>query len=1117
MVEQIVQTLYKSRPCAPLNIVEQIPALARRIEATLFKNAASVAEYSDRFTLEARMKSIASSSVSRAKRQRQTPHNSSCDLVKLHQNHRKRAMIGRRESETDLAKHEAPAIVACVSINGGEKEIAFNFSKSTANYNNNNASDQGRDNECALSLSNWSDDGEMPQERHRSASCDDEDELSSNLSNEDYEEDDQDSDVMDEDGQGNFNGRRDRQVVIPGGSTSSNASSRPLVATGESRAHAQVQRTLRAIHHQIRELLQTPVEDQDRISNIVLDLQTSVIAFATSAARRRKLAEALAQGMLCFVDEMQYRGNCLHRRTTTRATATAHVSLSACYRRQCLPLGLVVLPVESDESDKVDASAVANEVAPKAMTASAPAGTSDLAAATSRSETASAAQANKQDSLLHPISHLINFAAEHFAFKQGERAKNTREMEPALLRALLSLFKVRGEHLNRADRLMLGRTVDRFVEGNPAEVSPLVVNLLLKKWPRHSSERQVVLLTQLESVFRFSDDPTVVSLLCPVVRCVARCVGHDNWHVSNAAMSFAEKLGDFAKAYIKEEPLVAVAVENLAQNLAKVSAAHWHAAVRIRANALADRAGRPGVGLPLLLLGGDLIPGLGFAFVVARRRLGVAFFLAGVAFFLAGVAFFLAGVAFLADAVFFSLLSALTISSSDMLSRFSVEILVDIVAAALSCCLSCAPTRRAAASPAAAAAAAAGNGCGTCCESANEASQLAVGRSRWLAGGSVADAERSRGRGHRENKSARMSRLYPGWGSGKASLEETFSVYSLESLGKADMEGGDKVILPQSTFRKVSRMKLPFPLTFEVTNPRLSKGGPTGGPKGGGSRKVIPREGNDKADEGKKKPRRPLVKQFCGVYEFSAPEDKAFVPNWMMRNLRLKQGQKIHFRSVLDGKIPRGTSCRLQPHTTAFLDLAASMDLRELLEHSFRNYSVLSTGQTLVVNFAGDNYRIDVVETKPEGAISLYGNLDLEVDFAPPLDQPDVGKLRPGSREMQEGEQAAQLSFGIAEISAADPAALPAGLANVVTTNQVTSPSQRQGKVESQAGQGQTSQKPQAHDWGKGQSLNGQVVVNSPTKATQQSSAPGVIQTENLTEGSAGPTIAQPTAAVTAS
>lgn len=50
-----------------------------------------------------------------------------------------------------------------------------------------------------------------------------------------------------------------------------------------------------------------------------------------------------------------------------------------------------------------------------------------------------------------------------------------------------------------------------------------------------------------------------------------------------------------------------------------------------------------------------------------------------------------------------------------------------------------------------------------------------------------------------------------------------------------------------------------------------------------------------------------------------------------------------------------------------------------------RNYSCLTTGDSIMVAYNNKKYYIDIVETKPSNAISII-ETDCEVDFAPPLD-----------------------------------------------------------------------------------------------------------------------------------
>ena len=64
------------------------------------------------------------------------------------------------------------------------------------------------------------------------------------------------------------------------------------------------------------------------------------------------------------------------------------------------------------------------------------------------------------------------------------------------------------------------------------------------------------------------------------------------------------------------------------------------------------------------------------------------------------------------------------------------------------------------------------------------------------------------------------------------------------------------------------------------------------------------------------------------------------------------------------------------------------------MEQAMKHYSVLSKGQVLDVRAAGEAHRLEVLEVRPGTSVSLYGDLDLEVDFAPPKDMPEQGGMR---------------------------------------------------------------------------------------------------------------------------
>ncbi|KAF2567028.1 hypothetical protein F2Q68_00027181 [Brassica cretica] len=117
----------------------------------------------------------------------------------------------------------------------------------------------------------------------------------------------------------------------------------------------------------------------------------------------------------------------------------------------------------------------------------------------------------------------------------------------------------------------------------------------------------------------------------------------------------------------------------------------------------------------------------------------------------------------------------------------------------------------------------------------------------------------------------------------------------------------------------------------------------------------------------------------CGVLEFIAEEGMIYMPYWMMQNLLLQEGDIVRVRNVT---LPKGTYVKLQPHTTDFLDIS---NPKAILETALRNYSCLTTGDSIMVPYNNKKYFIDIVETKPANGISII-ETDCEVDFAPPLD-----------------------------------------------------------------------------------------------------------------------------------
>ncbi|KAD6795710.1 hypothetical protein E3N88_06606 [Mikania micrantha] len=138
----------------------------------------------------------------------------------------------------------------------------------------------------------------------------------------------------------------------------------------------------------------------------------------------------------------------------------------------------------------------------------------------------------------------------------------------------------------------------------------------------------------------------------------------------------------------------------------------------------------------------------------------------------------------------------------------------------------------------------------------------------------------------------------------------------------------------------------------------------------------------------------------CGVLEFIAEEGMVYMPYWMMANLVLQEGDIVRVKNVT---LPKGSYVKLQPHTKDFLDIS---NPKAILETTLRNFSCLTTGDSIMVAYNNKKYYIDIIETKPSHAISII-ETDCEVDFAPPLDYKEPEKLAPSSKAPAQGEEAA--------------------------------------------------------------------------------------------------------------
>lgn len=179
-----------------------------------------------------------------------------------------------------------------------------------------------------------------------------------------------------------------------------------------------------------------------------------------------------------------------------------------------------------------------------------------------------------------------------------------------------------------------------------------------------------------------------------------------------------------------------------------------------------------------------------------------------------------------------------------------------------------------------------------------------------------------------------------GWGNRNSFLQH-YRVFPCSFIEKP--ENGNKVYLPPSALNRLAQLQIEYPMLFRAENRRTGK------------------------------------HTHCGVLEFVADEGSVYIPYWMMCMLGLSEGDVLTLSNVA---LPKGSYVKLQPHSTAFIDIA---NPRAVLERTLRNYSCLTTGDTISIHYNDRVYEINIVETKPSDAISVV-ETDVNVDFAPPLD-----------------------------------------------------------------------------------------------------------------------------------
>ncbi|KAI9057893.1 ubiquitin fusion degradation protein I [Trametes sanguinea] len=189
--------------------------------------------------------------------------------------------------------------------------------------------------------------------------------------------------------------------------------------------------------------------------------------------------------------------------------------------------------------------------------------------------------------------------------------------------------------------------------------------------------------------------------------------------------------------------------------------------------------------------------------------------------------------------------------------------------------------------------------------------------------------------------------------------DEYFKAYSVAMLpGKQrdNVSYGGKIIMPPSALANLTQMDLESPWMFKLRNPA-----------------------------------NPAASTHGGVLEFIAEEGCVHLPYWMMKTLRLNEGDPIR---ITGAELPKGKMVKLQAQTVDFLEIS---DPKAVLEQALRNFSALTQGDIIEISYNSIVFGLLVMETQPGNEGISVLDTDLEVDFAAPVGyvEPERPKAAP--------------------------------------------------------------------------------------------------------------------------
>ncbi|ETW86077.1 hypothetical protein HETIRDRAFT_415043 [Heterobasidion irregulare TC 32-1] len=187
---------------------------------------------------------------------------------------------------------------------------------------------------------------------------------------------------------------------------------------------------------------------------------------------------------------------------------------------------------------------------------------------------------------------------------------------------------------------------------------------------------------------------------------------------------------------------------------------------------------------------------------------------------------------------------------------------------------------------------------------------------------------------------------------------KAYSVAMLPGRERENVSYGGKIIMPPSALAHLTSLDLESPWMFKLRNPNNS-----------------------------------AAFTHAGVLEFIAEEGVVNLPYWMMKSLRLNEGDPIRITGT---ELPKGKFVKLQAQHVHFLEIS---DPKAVLEQALRNFSALTQGDIIEISYNSIVFGLLVMEANPGGEGISVLDTDLEVDFAAPVGyvEPERPKAAPPS------------------------------------------------------------------------------------------------------------------------